>query len=119
MGLGRITPAGYVSFPLILDLIVVSGHLLVWVREERPCVRFSHSQDLGSVGSSIASAWSSVTPCRCSCRTTIFFLFDGLSAKAVVNSQKNLMMKIELCCAATKKNPERFNARGFVSCGLN
>ena len=45
-------------------------------------------------------------------------MFDGLSAKAVVNSQKNLMMKIELCCAATKKSPERFNARGFVSCGL-
>jgi hypothetical protein len=42
----------------------------------------------------------------------LFFLFQGISAKAVVTI---LSMKIDLCCAATKKNPERFNARGVVS----
>jgi hypothetical protein len=46
----------------------------------------------------------------------VFFLFHSISAKGVVTI---LSMKIDLCCAAIKKNPERLNARGLVSCGLN
>jgi hypothetical protein len=49
----------------------------------------------------------------------LLFVSRPLDRSGRHNSQKNLSMKIELCYAATKKNPERFNARGFVSCGLS